>query len=73
VSRDHPAIIGPSGQAAVTCGARAARISRVAAELAGRGFAPGDVLALPSGEILCRLLVEADRAELAGSGTGQLR
>jgi acyl-coenzyme A synthetase/AMP-(fatty) acid ligase len=27
----------------------------------------------PSGKILRRLLVEADRAELAGSGTGQLR
>ena len=45
-SPDHPAIIGTSGQAAVTYGALAARISRVAAELAGRGFAPGDVLAL---------------------------
>ena len=43
---DHPAIVDAQGQAAVTYGALAGQIDRVAAELAGRGFSPGDVLAL---------------------------
>jgi acyl-CoA synthetase (AMP-forming)/AMP-acid ligase II len=45
-SPDHPAIVDASSQAAVTYAALAGQIDRVAADLAGRGFAPGDVLAL---------------------------
>ena len=45
-SPDHPAIVDASSRAVVTYAALAGQIDRVAAELAGRGFAPGNVLAL---------------------------
>jgi non-ribosomal peptide synthetase component F len=45
-SPDHPAIVDASSQAVVTYATLAGQIDRVAADLAGRGFAPGDVLAL---------------------------
>ena len=45
-SPDHPAIVDAPSRAVVTYAALAGQIDRVAAELAGRGFAPGDVLAL---------------------------
>ena len=45
-SPGHPAIVDASSQAVVTYAALAGQINRVAADLAGRGFAPGDVLAL---------------------------
>src|SRR4029077_4087525 len=45
-SPDHPAIVDAPSRAVVTYAALAGQIDRVAAELAGRGFAPGNVLAL---------------------------
>jgi acyl-CoA synthetase (AMP-forming)/AMP-acid ligase II len=45
-SPDHPAIVDASSQAVVSYAALARQIDQVAAELTGRGFAPGDVLAL---------------------------
>jgi len=45
-SPDHPAIVDAPSRAVVTYAALAGQIDRVAAELAGRGLAPGNVLAL---------------------------
>lgn len=45
-SPDHPAIVDASSGAVVSYAALAGQIDRVAAGLARRGFAPGDVLAL---------------------------
>jgi len=45
-SPDHPAIVDAPSRAVVTYAALAGQIDRVAAGLARRGFAPGDVLAL---------------------------
>src|SRR5690242_10409440 len=42
----QPALIGATSGAVVSYATLAARISQVAAGLAGRGFAPGDVLAI---------------------------
>lgn len=45
-SPDHPAIVDASSGAVVSYAALAGQIDQVAAGLARRGFAPGDVLAL---------------------------
>src|SRR5215475_8665626 len=70
VTPEQPALIDAPGGAGVTYATLAARIGRVAAGLAERGFSPGDVLALRAPNIPAWAGVALGAMAAGGAVTG---
>src|SRR6478672_1173431 len=69
-SPDHPAIVDASSGTVVSYAALAGQIDRVAAGLARRGFAPGDVLALRAPNTPAWAAVALGAMAVGGAVTG---